>query len=74
MAPPVPKLVGATPPWIQLQRGSSESAAPSATVLPWPPKEQKLDEPEAALEVADVTTPAPDATDAPEDIVDLSDG
>ncbi len=74
MAPPVPKLVGATPPWIELQRGSSEQAAPSATVLPWPPKESK------APEIPEVDPPAtgpmgPTApAEAAEEIIDLSDG
>ncbi|HTG48325.1 MAG TPA: hypothetical protein VK646_11790 [Actinomycetota bacterium] len=73
MAPPVPKLVGATPPWIELQRGSS--AAPSATVLPWPPKE-KLAEKAAAGEPAPEDAPEPLETTPPaaEEIIDLSDG
>jgi hypothetical protein len=79
IAPPVPKLVGATPPWIELQRGSSESAAPSATVLPWPPKEQKVAEAEVAIEVAEAGDlgPAPDpiaAAEPAEEVIDLSDG
>jgi hypothetical protein len=37
--PRVPRPVAATPPWIELQRANSDSAAPSATVLPWPPKD-----------------------------------
>lgn len=37
--PRVPRAVVATPPWIELQRANSDSAAPSATVFPWPPKD-----------------------------------
>jgi hypothetical protein len=71
MAPPVPKLVGATPPWIELQRGSSEQAAPSATVLPWPPKEPKVAEVAEAEPPETAATPTSEAT---EEIIDLSDG
>ena len=74
MAPPVPRLVGATPPWIELQRGSSEQAAPSATVLPWPPKESNAPE---APEVPEVDPPATDPiapVEPAEEIIDLSDG
>lgn len=77
MAPPVPKLVGATPPWIELQRGSSEQAAPSATVLPWPPKEAKVADVADVAELPEVDPPAthPTPTAEPaEEIVDLSDG
>jgi hypothetical protein len=74
MAPPVPKLVGATPPWIELQRGSSEQAAPSATVLPWPPKEPKVAESaEAEPPETGATDPIP-AAETAEEIIDLSDG
>ena len=51
--PRVPRAVVATPPWIELQRANSESAAPSATVFPWPPKDEHDDVENEVIDLSD---------------------